>query len=85
MAVLLVALASLGRDALGAGVLHSALGWVELALVLWMPLYLLIMQKRVYRQGWILTSLKYLLLGTAYTILISIGTTVTLLATLVAM
>jgi len=50
-----------------------------------MPLYLLIMQKRVYRQGWILTTLKYTLLGTAYTVLISIGITFTLLLSLVAM
>ena len=84
-AVLLLALATLARSALGEGVLHSALGWVELALVLWMPLYLLIMQKRVYRQGWILTLLKYSLLGTAYSVLISVGITVTLLISLVAM
>ncbi|MFY8134688.1 MAG: DUF3667 domain-containing protein, partial [Aquimonas sp.] len=84
-AVLLLALATLARSALGEGVLHAALGWVELALVLWMPLYLLIMQKRVYRQGWILTLLKYSLLGTAYSVLISVGITVTLLISLVAM
>jgi len=84
-AVLLLALATLARTALGEGVLHSALGWVELALVLWMPLYLLIMQKRVYRQGWFLTVLKYSLLGTAYGVLISVGITVTLLISLVAM
>ena len=84
-AVLLLALATLARSALGDGLLHAALGWIELALVLWMPLYLLIMQKRVYRQGWILTTLKYSLLGTAYSVLISVGITVTLLISLVAM
>ncbi|SDE13463.1 DUF3667 domain-containing protein [Aquimonas voraii] len=84
-AVLLLALATLARTTLGEGLLHAALGWVELALALWMPLYLLIMQKRVYRQGWILTLLKYGLLGTAYTVLISVGITVTLLISLVAM
>lgn len=85
LAVLLLALATLARGALGSGLLHSTLGWVEVALILWMPLYLLIMQKRVYRQGWILTTLKYTLLGTAYTVLISIGITFTLLLSLVAM
>jgi len=85
LAVLLLALATLARGALGGGLLHSALGWVEVALIVWMPLYLLIMQKRVYRQGWILTTLKYTLLGTAYTVLISIGITFTLLLSLVAM
>ena len=34
--------------------LSPALGWVIFALGWWLPLYLLIMQKRVYRQGWFL-------------------------------
>lgn len=85
LAVLLLALATLARTALGTGLLHSALGWVEVALIVWMPLYLLIMQKRVYRQGWIMSFLKYSLLGTAYSVLITIGITFTLLISLVAM
>jgi hypothetical protein len=36
------------------------LGWVEILLIWWIPIYLLIMQKRVYRQGWPMTVLKYL-------------------------
>lgn len=35
-----------------------------------MPLYLLIMQKRIYNQGWGVTVLKYGTLGTAYAILV---------------
>lgn len=85
LAVLLLALATLARTALGTGVVHSALGWIEVALIVWMPLYLLIMQKRVYRQGWIMSLLKYSLLGTAYSVLITIGITFTLLVSLVAM
>jgi hypothetical protein len=64
---------------------HSALGGLEIALIVWMPLYLLIMQKRVYRQGWIMTVLKYSLIGTAYTLLISLAVTATLMVSLVAM
>jgi hypothetical protein len=45
------------------------LGW-------WMPIYLLIMQKRVYRQGWFLTIIKYLIIGGCYTILIAMGVAV---------
>lgn len=85
LAILLLALASMARSALGEGVLHAALGWVEVVLMVWMPLYLLIMQKRVYRQGWIMTLLKYFLLGTAYSVLVSFGVTVTLMVSLVAM
>jgi len=42
------------------------LEWIALALWLWAPIYLLIMQKRVYRQGWPMTVLKYLLIGWCY-------------------
>ena len=44
----------------------SALGWAEALLLMWMPVYLLLMQKRVYRQGWPMTVLKYLVLGWCY-------------------
>ena len=68
----------------------SGLGWLpasiriaEVALVCWMPVYLLLMQKRVYRQGWVMTLLKYTLLGTCYLVLLSFGATASLLASLV--
>lgn len=41
-------------------------GPVQLALGLAVPVYLLLMQKRVYRQGWPLTLAKYALLGVIY-------------------
>ena len=40
--------------------------WIYWALWLWAPIYLLIMQKRVYRQGWPMTVLKYLFIGWCY-------------------
>jgi hypothetical protein len=40
--------------------------WLEWALVLWVPAYLLIMQKRVYRQGWPMTVLKFWCVGWCY-------------------
>ncbi|MBB6241153.1 DUF3667 domain-containing protein [Rhodanobacter sp. MP1X3] len=42
------------------------LDWVEILLFWWIPIYLLIMQKRVYRQGWPMTVLKYLFIGWCY-------------------
>jgi hypothetical protein len=36
-----------------------------------MPLYLLWMQKRVYAQGWFKTSLKFILIGSVYSVLLS--------------
>jgi hypothetical protein len=36
------------------------------AIAIWMPVYLLLMQKRVYRQGWFMTTVKYLFIGWVY-------------------
>lgn len=57
----------------------------ETLLWIWMPLYLLLMQKRVYGQGWILTVLKYCVLGLCYFVLLSLGAAFTVLASLVWM
>ncbi|KRE85682.1 hypothetical protein ASG75_08935 [Rhodanobacter sp. Soil772] len=43
-----------------------ALGWLQAALILWLPTYLLIMQKRVYHQGWPMTLLKFWFVGWCY-------------------
>ena len=73
------------REAVPAGFVHGALGFAEAAIWIWMPLYLLIMQKRVYRQGWIMTLLKYFILGVFYVVLLSVGAAVTLAVAMVAM
>jgi hypothetical protein len=73
-------------DAVGPkGPLHSFVKLAEVALWIWMPLYLLIMQKRVYGQGWIMTVLKYCVLGLCYSVLLAIGATFTMLAGIVWM
>jgi hypothetical protein len=46
--------------------LAQGLDWIDVLLWLWAPVYLLIMQKRVYRQGWPMTVLKYLFVGWCY-------------------
>ena len=51
----------------------------------WMPIYLFLMQKRVYRQGWFWTTFKYGVGGFTYTMLLSIGLTFSLVAALVNM
>ena len=66
-----------------AGPLRSLLGLVEVALFAWMPIYLLLMQKRVYGQGWTMTLVKYCVLGFSYTVLLSLGAAMTILASLV--
>jgi len=73
------------RIAADGGALNGLFGWIERLLLLWMPLYLLIMQKRVYGQGWPMTLLKYFVLGTCYTILLSFAVVASMGIGLVAM
>ena len=54
----------IGPHAAWAGYL---IGWLEAALAVWALVYLLLMQKRIYRQGWTMTVLKYLTVGWCYT------------------
>ena len=54
-------------------------------LVAWMPIYLLLMQKRVYGQGWPMTLVKFFILGNAYFLLLSVGAVITVLASLVTL
>ncbi len=51
----------------------SLLTFLIFATSCWIPIYLLIAQKRIYRQGWIMTVLKYCCIGMAYTVLLSFG------------
>lgn len=67
------------------GFAGGLLNLVEVALFTWMALYLLLMQKRVYRQGWFMTLVKYCALGFCYCILLSIGIAFTALLSLVWM
>lgn len=80
--LLALLLAGLG-DLVQAGWMSSLIGAVEAAIIVWMPVYLWIMQKRVYGQGVIATTLKYGLLGMLYVLLLTFGATLTLLVKLV--
>ena len=48
-----------------------ALGYLQGAVLLWMPVYLLMMQKRIYHQGWPMTVVKYWFVGWCYFWLLS--------------
>lgn len=73
LSLLLVTLLALLREwtASAAPWLNTLLACVNIAMLTWLPLYLLIMQKRVYRQGWIMTVLKFSMIGFCYIFLIS--------------
>src|SRR5690606_12716642 len=50
----------------------TGLTLVSLALWLWMPAYLLQMQKRVYAQGWVPTVLRFIGVGSVYSVLVGL-------------
>ena len=50
---------------------------------IWMPIYLFLMQKRVYQQGWILTFIKYAIIGNLYMILLTIALVCTLIVKMI--
>lgn len=84
--LLLILLVRALDDAVGgSGALSTPLGWIEGLLFLWMPLYLLLMQKRVYAQGWPMTLLKYFVLGTCYSVLLSFAVLAAMAIGLVSM
>lgn len=51
----------------------ASVTWLITAAWVWLPLYLLLMQKRVYRQGWIMGVITYGVVGTCYSVLLSLG------------
>jgi len=62
--------------------MHALSSWLAVAISLWMPLYLLLMQKRVYGQGWTMTVVKFFVLSQAYLLLLTLGAMATLLTSL---
>jgi hypothetical protein len=48
-------------------------GLLIFAVSVWIPIYLLLAQKRVYKQGWPMTLIKYFCIGMAYTMLLGFG------------
>lgn len=57
----------------GAAWLAPILNVVLLVIAWWIPIYLFLMQKKVYAQGWFFTSLKFCAIGLCYTVMISLG------------
>lgn len=81
--LLLILLLNGFDDVLGWHWAHAPLQFAIFVLIMWMPFYLLLMQKRVYGQRWPLTLLKYSVIGVVYMILLGIGVTLSLLAKIV--
>jgi len=62
--------------------IEVALSWALLFLVGWIPIYLLMMQKRIYQQSWPMTLSKYFVMATIYPLLLIFFATMTALYSL---
>ena len=60
------------------------IGVLEFALWCWLPVYLLLMQKRIYGQGWLMTLVKYVVLGNLYFVLVAFAALYAVLAGVVS-
>jgi hypothetical protein len=70
---LLLVAVSQGQTLLAAGFWHSVFGIGYALIWLWIPVYLLIAQKRIYRQNWVMAVLSYGLIGIGYSVLLAFG------------
>ena len=57
-------------------------GWLELALALWILVYIYLAMKRVYGQGWLKTLVKYWILGWTYVTILTFTVPLAFVATL---
>jgi len=75
LSMLLLTLTALARAwaADAAPALAPLLRLLMVGMFIWLPVYLLLMQKKVYRQGWFFTTLKFGAIGICYTVMISLG------------
>jgi hypothetical protein len=62
------------REPAGTGPVTSIVEWIEIGIFAWIPIYLLMSLKTVYRQGWTLTIAKYLAIGMSYMFLLTLAT-----------
>lgn len=86
---LLLALAAIFLLSGLGGAVKASMPWLSLSTTLaatgiglWAPLYLLLMQKRAYGQGWPMTILKYLVVGFIYFMMLSTAAAVMFVVTL---
>lgn len=80
--LLAMALSALGGVWPDLPVLPALTRTLAIALLAWIPVNLLLTQKRVYGQGWTLTLLKFVFVGIAYQVLLVLGLLLTVLLSL---
>jgi hypothetical protein len=81
----------LGGFILGAITGSTAAPWVAIVgtfvaigMWVWVPAYLFVMQLRVYREHWLITTLKFFMIGSIYVFLVGFATAIAFLAGIVS-
>jgi hypothetical protein len=54
----------------------QAVSWLAIALMVWVPMYMLISLRHVYRQNWFLTFIKFGVIGLSYVSLLALVTSI---------
>jgi hypothetical protein len=68
--LVILGLGLLGGLAAATPWLSVSVSWLQTAAWIWLFVYLLLMQKRVYRQGWIMTTMKFCVIGVSYSFIL---------------
>jgi hypothetical protein len=58
--------------------------FVAMGLWIWVPVYLFLMQLRVYREHWLITLLKFFMIGSIYVFMVGFTTALAFLAGMVS-
>jgi hypothetical protein len=58
------------------GLTTSIVNFMDVVIAVWVPVYLLVSLKRVYRQGWWMTVAKFSCIGISYLVLLTLATTI---------
>jgi hypothetical protein len=58
--------------------------FIAIGLWIWVPIYLFLMQLRVYREHWVITLLKFLMIGSVYVFMVGFATAMAFLAGIVS-
>ncbi len=80
--LIIVGLAALSSTLAHIGWLAGTFDVIAAVLWVWIPVTLFLTQKRVYGQGWLMTTIKFVVIGTLYFILLVVGSLLTLLLSL---
>ncbi len=83
LALLLAVVLDGMRGLAAPGAMRTVLGWAQGGMIAWMPVYLWLMQRRVYAQGVAMTTFKYATIGSLYLILLSLAAVATFLVKLI--